>query len=154
MKHVALYAAIFIENRRRLAGLLHPNSLAVLNANDVLPTNADGTLAFHQNADLFYLTGVRQEETVLLLAPDAADPKTREVLFVRQPSEHLATWEGHELDEGGGFQSLGHLTGSLAERTPGHAARADVQVRAGLPQRQRTSPRLCAGSDPRCPLLR
>jgi Xaa-Pro aminopeptidase len=76
---------------------LPPRSLAVLNANDIMPTNADGSMGHLQNADLFYLTGVHQEETILLLAPDAFDPSHREILFVRQPNEHLAIWEGHKL---------------------------------------------------------
>jgi Xaa-Pro aminopeptidase len=69
----------------------------VLNANDIMPTNADGTMGHLQNADLFYLTGINQEETMLLLAPEAFDPNHREILFVRQPNEHLAIWEGHKL---------------------------------------------------------
>ncbi|PYM13566.1 MAG: X-Pro aminopeptidase, partial [Verrucomicrobia bacterium] len=74
-------------------------SLAVINANDILPTNADGTLALRQNSDLFYLTGIEQEETVLLLFPDADEEKHREVLFLREPGEHLAVWEGHKLTQ-------------------------------------------------------
>lgn len=97
MKPIALPAELFRGNRERLASFLAPNSIAVLNANDVLPTNADGTMPHHQNADLFYLTGVRQEETILLLAPDAPDPAHREVLFLRQPNDHLKIWEGHKL---------------------------------------------------------
>jgi len=97
MKAVPLPAALFTLNRARLVKKLPPRSLAVLNANDVMPTNADGTMGHHQNADLFYLTGVRQEETILLLAPDAFDPKLREVLFVRETNDQLATWEGHKL---------------------------------------------------------
>ena len=97
MKHVPLPSALFTLNREHLAQKLPPRSLAVLNANDVMPTNADGTMGHHQNADLFYLTGVNQEETVLLLAPEAFDPKRREILFVRETNERLATWEGHKL---------------------------------------------------------
>ena len=74
-----------------------PNSLAVLNANDILPTNADGTLTLRQNSDLFYLTGVDQEETVLLLYPQADDENMREILFLRETNDLLATWEGHKL---------------------------------------------------------
>ena len=73
------------------------DSLAVVNANDVLPTNADGTLRLSPNSDLFYLTGVEQEESILLLAPDADDEKQREILFLRETNEHLAIWEGHKL---------------------------------------------------------
>jgi Xaa-Pro aminopeptidase len=97
MKAVPLPSALFTLNRQRLVKLLPPRSLAVLNANDVMPTNADGAMGHLQNADLFYLTGIHQEETILLIAPDAADPAQREILFVREPSEHLKIWEGHKL---------------------------------------------------------
>ncbi len=97
MKSVLIPAALFIANRKRLAQRLPASSVAILNANDIMPTNADGTMGHLQNADLFYLTGIHQEETVLLLAPGAFDPNHREVLFVREPSAHLAIWEGHKL---------------------------------------------------------
>ncbi len=96
MKAISLPSALFTLNRERLVKKLLPRSLAVLNANDIMPTNADGSMGHLQNADLFYLTGIHQEETVLLLAPDAFDPDHREILFVRQPNEHLAIWEGHK----------------------------------------------------------
>ncbi|HEY2329464.1 MAG TPA: Xaa-Pro aminopeptidase [Verrucomicrobiae bacterium] len=99
MKAVPLPAALFTLNRERLVKKLLPRSLAALNANDIMPTNADGTMGHHQNADLFYLTGVLQEETILLLAPDAFDPNHREILFIRQPNEHLTVWEGHKLSK-------------------------------------------------------
>ena len=73
-----------------------PNSLAVVNANDILPTNADGSLLIVPNNDLFYLTGVEQEESILLVAPHAADEKQREILFVRETNERLQVWEGHK----------------------------------------------------------
>jgi Xaa-Pro aminopeptidase len=97
MKPVAIPSALFTLNRERLVKKLLPRSLALLNANDVMPTNADGAMGHLQNADLFYLTGVHQEETILLLAPDAFDPNHREILFVREPNEHLKIWEGHKL---------------------------------------------------------
>ncbi|MEY4387067.1 MAG: Xaa-Pro aminopeptidase [Verrucomicrobiota bacterium] len=97
MKHVPFPAELFIHNRERLKQRLLPRSVAILNANDIMPTNADGTMGHLQNADLFYLTGVHQEETVLLLAPNAFDPNHREVLFVRETSELLTIWEGHKL---------------------------------------------------------
>jgi Xaa-Pro aminopeptidase len=92
-------AALFTSNRNRLTQLLRPRSLVVLNANDILPTNADGTRPFIQNADLYYLTGTRQEESVLVLAPDAFEPGHREILFLREPNAHLTTWEGHKLTQ-------------------------------------------------------
>lgn len=99
MKSIQLSPKLFTVNRERLKSLLLDNSVAVLNANDVMPTNADGTMGFHQNADLFYLTGVDQEETRLCLAPNAFDPKLREVLFLRETNELLQTWEGHKLSK-------------------------------------------------------
>lgn len=97
MRHAPIPSEFFVENRRRLAALLEPRSLAVVNANDVLPTNADGTLPLQPNSDLFYLTGIEQEETVLVLAPDAFEERHREMLFLRQPDARLKTWEGHKL---------------------------------------------------------
>jgi Xaa-Pro aminopeptidase len=88
---------LFTVHRANLAELMLPNSLAVLNANDVLPTNADGTLPLRPSSDLFYLTGVEQEETVLLLYPQAHEENMREILFLRETSELLSTWEGHKL---------------------------------------------------------
>ena len=101
MRHLPIKPKLFKDNRRRLAELLEPQSLAVVNANDVLPTNADGTFIIHPNADLFYLTGIEQEESILVLFPDAPDPKHREILFLREPSEHLRIWEGfkHSKEE-------------------------------------------------------
>jgi Xaa-Pro aminopeptidase len=96
VRHAPIDSELFVSHRQRLAKLLLPGSLAVVNANDVLPTNADGTLPLVPSADLFYLSGIEQEETILLLAPDAADEKLREVLFIREPNEHLKTWEGHK----------------------------------------------------------
>lgn len=71
--------------------------MVIVLANDIYPTNADGTMAFKQNSDLFYLTGVDQEETMLVLMPDAVDPKEREILFVKETSELIAVWEGEKL---------------------------------------------------------
>ncbi len=99
MRNPEIDPRLFTTNRDRLRALLPPNALAVVNANDVLPTNADGTFLLHQSADLFYLTGVRQEETRLLLYPGAAEGEFREILFLREPSERLATWEGPKLSK-------------------------------------------------------
>jgi Xaa-Pro aminopeptidase len=96
MRHEVIPSTLFSENRARLKARLLPGSLAVVNANDIPPTNADGTKIATPNSDLFYLTGIEQEETILVLAPDALDEKLREVLFVREPNAHLKTWEGHK----------------------------------------------------------
>src|SRR4051812_39238516 len=97
MRYAPINPELFKLNRERLRNLMLKNSLAVVNANDVMPSNADGTLGFRQNSDLFYLTGVDQEETILLLFPNASDEKMREVLFVRETNALIATWEGHKL---------------------------------------------------------
>ena len=97
---IPIPAALFARNRARLEQLMLRNSLAVLNANDVLPTNADGSLRLITHSDLFYLTGIEQEQTVLLLYPDAHDDKQRELLFIRDVQPDLEIWEGHKLTRG------------------------------------------------------
>ena len=97
MRYGPIAPELFTENRRRFRELLPPQSLAIFNANDILPTNADGTLALKQNNDLFYLSGVDQEESILLICPDAALEKHREILFLRETSEHILVWEGYKL---------------------------------------------------------
>lgn len=97
MRHAPIDSKLFVLNRSRLTHMMQPNSLAVVNANDLVTTNSDGTGPFYPNSDLFYLTGVEQEESILLLAPDAHDEKLREILFLRETNEHIARWEGHKL---------------------------------------------------------
>jgi Xaa-Pro aminopeptidase len=97
MRYAPIGKDLFIENRRRLTQLLKPKSLVILNSNDIMPTNADGSMGFKQNTDLFYLTGVDQEETVLVLSPEHPDEKLREVLFLRETNEMIAVWEGEKL---------------------------------------------------------
>lgn len=99
MRYDSIDPALFIRNREKLRDLLKPNSIVVVHANDILPTNADGTLRLQQNRDLLYLSGIDQEETVLLLFPDALLEEDREILFVRETNEHIAVWEGAKLDK-------------------------------------------------------
>jgi Xaa-Pro aminopeptidase len=96
MRHGPIDPELFIANRARLAKQLVPDSLAVVNANDVVTTNADASGPIFPNSDLFYLTGIEQEESVLLLAPNANDEKLREVLFLRETNDLIARWEGHK----------------------------------------------------------
>jgi Xaa-Pro aminopeptidase len=91
--------SLFVSNRAALAGLLGPNAIAVIHSNDIYPSNADAQLPFAQSSDLFYLTGVAQEDTILILFPGAKDPKDREILFVRETNELLAIWEGAKLSK-------------------------------------------------------
>ena len=97
MRHAPIDSALFVAHRRQLRELLPKNSVAVVHAADILPTNGDGSLRLQPASDLFWLTGIEQEESVLVLAPDAAEPANREILFIRQPNERLATWEGEKL---------------------------------------------------------
>jgi len=99
MRYAPIEPKLFIHHRANLGKLMLPNSLAVVNANDILPTNADGTLPMQPNTDLFYLTGIEQEKSILLLYPDADDESHREILFLRQSNPHLETWEGHKLSK-------------------------------------------------------
>ena len=96
MRHKPIKNKLFSENRKRLTTLLAPKSLALINANDLLPVNADATLVMHPNSDLFFLSGIEQEESILLIFPDAAEEKNREILFLREPNEHLKIWEGYK----------------------------------------------------------
>jgi len=100
MKYNPIDPQLFVDNRKRLAGNLQSKSVAVLNANDIMPTSADGTYPFVQNTDLFYFSGIDQEETVLLLCPGAVEEKHREVLFIRETNEKTAVWEGEKYSKG------------------------------------------------------
>lgn len=97
MKYQPIDKELFCQNRRNFVRQLKPCSLAVFQANDIMPTNADGTMAFRQNSDLFYLSGVDQEESILLLFPDARDERMKEILFLRESNEHILVWEGYKL---------------------------------------------------------
>jgi Xaa-Pro aminopeptidase len=97
MRYAPIDPQLFTTNRRNLKRLMLPNSLAIVNANDILPINSDAVLTLRQNSDLFYLTGTEQEESILLVYPDAHEEKMREILFVREANPLLETWEGHKL---------------------------------------------------------
>lgn len=97
MRYQSINNRLYIENRKRFVKELKAGSLALFNSNDIMPTNADGTMGFRQNNDLLYLSGVDQEESTLVICPDFPEKKYREVLFLRETSEHIAIWEGHKL---------------------------------------------------------
>ena len=99
MKYTPLPASVFSHHRQRFMAELKPNSMAVFNSNDIYPISADSTLPFAQHRDLFYLSGIDQEETVLILYPDAENPAHREIVFVRETNAHIAVWEGHKLNK-------------------------------------------------------
>jgi len=97
MKKISINNSLFKENRKRLSSLMMKDSAAVINSNDIMPSNADGTMKFKQNSDLFYLTGIQQEETVLLLNPGNKNEDHREILFIRDHNPDLEVWEGKKL---------------------------------------------------------
>ena len=110
MKYKSLHNSVFTQHRQRFLAQLKPNSIAVFNSNDIYPISADSTLPFEQHRDLFYLTGIDQEETILVLCPDAKDPALREVVFVRETNAHIAVWEGHKLTQAETTQLSGIAT--------------------------------------------
>lgn len=97
MRYKAIDPELFRYNRERFVRQMRENSLAVFHANDIMPTNADGHFKFKQNSDLFYLTGVDQEDTILILYPDCPIEEYREVLFIRKTNDHIKVWEGEKL---------------------------------------------------------
>lgn len=97
MRYKPANASLYSRNRAKVADRLPSNSIAVVNSNDIMPTNADGTMKFRQNNDLLYLSGIDQEETILVICPDFPDPDLREILFIKPTSDLIAIWEGHKF---------------------------------------------------------
>ena len=94
MKYLPIDSSLFVQNRQRFAAKLKSNAIAVLNSNDIMPTSADGVRSFIQNTDLFYLTGIDEEESILVIFPDAREEKHKEILFIKETNEEIAIWEG------------------------------------------------------------
>ena len=123
MKYLPIDNQLFINNRKKFSAKLATNTIAIFNANDVMPTNADGTMPFRQNNDLFWLSGVDQEESVLVIFPDHTDESQREILFLKETNEHIAIWEGAKLTKEGALKTAGiktvywlnELEGKIAE---------------------------------------
>lgn len=99
MRYTPLSSDLYISNRKRFMQEMKPDGLAVFFSNDIMPTSADGSMPFRQATDLFYLTGVDQEESILILFPDSHLPRHREVLFVRETNDEIAIWEGAKLNK-------------------------------------------------------
>ncbi len=110
MKYHQIDRNLFIENRKNFASKMKPMSLAVFNSNDIYPISADSTLPFEQHRDIFYLSGVDQEESILVLFPDSPKEKFREVLFLKETNEHIAVWEGEKLDKEAALKTSGIKT--------------------------------------------
>jgi Xaa-Pro aminopeptidase len=110
MKNLPLDSQIFIKNRQRFIAEMQPQSIAIINSNDELPTNGDAFHKFQQNADLYWLTGIEQEDTMVILYPDNPDPKYREVLVLVRPNELKEKWDGHRLRKDEAFAISGIST--------------------------------------------
>ncbi|MCA0131143.1 aminopeptidase P family protein [Winogradskyella alexanderae] len=110
MKYDLIDRKLFIKNRKNFMGQMKPNSLAVFNSNDIYPVSADSTLPFAQHRDIFYLSGVDQEESILVLFPDCTKEKHREILFLKETNEHIAVWEGEKLTKEKAFETSGIKT--------------------------------------------
>ncbi|WP_163381727.1 aminopeptidase P family protein [Cyclobacterium sp. SYSU L10401] len=99
MRYQPASASLYKKNRNKVIERLPSKSIAVFHSNDILPTNADGTMRFRQNNDLLYLCGIDQEETILVICPDYPEPSMREMLFIKPTSEQIAIWEGHKFTQ-------------------------------------------------------
>ena len=97
MRYDTIPVSLFVENRKRFADKMQANSLAILTSNDVMPNNADDVMGFAQNNDLFYLSGIEQDETILVLYPEAFKEENRAILFVKEVNEQTLIWEGDFL---------------------------------------------------------
>ncbi|WP_405222333.1 aminopeptidase P family protein [Dokdonia sp. Asnod1-B02] len=97
MKYDLIDNTLFIKNRKNFMAQMKPKSLAVFNSNDTYPVSADSTLPFEQHRDIFYLSGVDQEESILVLFPDCPKEQYREILFLTETNDHIAVWEGEKL---------------------------------------------------------
>ncbi|RZW42924.1 MAG: aminopeptidase P family protein [Flavobacteriaceae bacterium] len=110
MKYDLIDNNLFIKNRKNFASHMKPNSLAIFNSNDIYPISADSTLPFAQHRDIFYLSGVDQEESILVLFPDCPKEKHREILFLKETNDHIAVWEGEKLTKEKAFETSGIKT--------------------------------------------
>ncbi|WP_223833474.1 aminopeptidase P N-terminal domain-containing protein [Pedobacter riviphilus] len=96
MKYPTINQSLFILNRKNFTKYLKNNSLSIFNSSDEFPRSGDQNFVFKQNPDLFYLSGIDQEQTILLLFPDCPNPLYREVLFLRQTNDYIKVWEGYK----------------------------------------------------------
>ena len=110
MKYDLIDRQLFIKNRKNFTKYMRPSSLAVFNSNDIYPVSADSTLPFAQQRDIFYLSGVDQEESILVLFPDCPKAKHREILFLKETNAHIAVWEGEKLTKDKAFETSGIKT--------------------------------------------
>ena len=107
MKYLPIDSKLFKKNRSKFVSQMLPNSIAVFNSNDIFSTGADSTLPFYQHRNIFYLSGVDQEESILVLNPNANNPAHKEILFLKETNDHIAIWEGAKLNKDQAKSSTG-----------------------------------------------
>jgi Xaa-Pro aminopeptidase len=110
MKYEKIDKSLFIHNREKFVKQLKPNSLAVFNSNDIITSSADSTMPFKQHRDIFHLSGIDQEESILVLFPDCPNQNLREVLFLKETSDLIAIWEGEKYTKEAAYQTSGIKT--------------------------------------------
>lgn len=110
MKYLPIDKELFIQNRIRFVQHLKPNSMAVFNSNDIVTTSADSTKPFEQHRDIFHLSGVDQEESILVIFPDSSKEAHREVLFLKETNANIAIWEGEKLTKEQAYNTSGIQT--------------------------------------------
>ena len=110
MKYDKINSELFVKNRKNFIKNMNGNSIAFFNSNDIYPISADSTLAFEQHRDIFYLSGVDQEESILVLCPNAKQNKHKEILFLKETNDHIAIWEGPKLNKDQAFETSGVKT--------------------------------------------
>lgn len=110
MRYQPIDKSLFIHNRKNFTAQMKPNALAVFNSNDIYPIGADSTIPFQQDRNIYYLSGVDQEESILVIFPDAPKDKHKEILFLKETNEHIAVWEGEKLTKEKAFETSGIKT--------------------------------------------
>jgi len=110
MKYDRIDSSLFIKNRKKFTERMESNTLAVFNSNDIYPISADSTIPFQQHRDILFLSGVDQEESILVLFPNSTNEAHREILFLRETNEHIAIWEGEKLTKEAAFETSGIKT--------------------------------------------
>ena len=110
MKYDRINSSLYVSNRAKFVDQMEPHTLAVFNSNDIYPVSADSTMPFQQHRDILALSGVDQEESILVLFPNASNPAHREVLFLKETSELIAIWEGEKLTKQAAFETSGIKT--------------------------------------------
>jgi Xaa-Pro aminopeptidase len=118
MKYERIPSDLYVENRKKFAQQMKVNTLAVFNSNDIYPISADSSIPFQQHRDILYLSGVDQEESILVIFPSCSNERHKEVLFLKETSELIAIWEGEKLTKDSAFEVSGIKTVYWLEQFP------------------------------------